>query len=226
MRIWNNIYMNGPAATETNDHGALHFDSNVGDGVNLIDLNIKNNVFTALGAAYAINDDIYDYDRLNTYTLTHNYAYKTSGDIVFRGTGGGSKTYSYQLFSDTGNSGDDYEDCVADLITCASASSDLGTANDNTDETDPQVTNGIPDSGSPLIDGADAITTMLDPDTDFTSSPPSVITMSGDEIGPYGYEDAPPGPGGDTGLWNLLGGGNVLNLGGSQTIELSGATSG
>lgn len=64
--------------------------------------------------------------------------------------------------------------------------------------------------------------TVLDPDTSFLAAPISVITMAADNIGAYGYEVSPPGAGGDTGLYNVLGGTKQRTLGGSDHHTLSG----
>ena len=75
---------------------------------------------------------------------------------------------------------------------------------------------------SDLIDAAQASSfpDRIDPDSDFTTSPPSAITMTGDEIGAMGYEQ--PDPDGETGLYNVLGGTKQLTLGGTKQLTLSG----
>jgi hypothetical protein len=52
------------------------------------------------------------------------------------------------------------------------------------------------------IDAASGTVTLVDPDS---SWPSSVITMIGTERGAFGYEDTPPGAGGDVGLYTILG---------------------
>jgi len=51
-----------------------------------------------------------------------------------------------------------------------------------------------PASGSPLIKAAFDSQTRIKPTSDFTTHPPSVITMSSTEIGPFGYMCYPDDP--------------------------------
>ena len=60
----------------------------------------------------------------------------------------------------------------------------------------------------------------IDPDSTFTPSI-SVITMSDNERGAYGYQDSPPLQG-DTGLYNVIGGTKKRTVGGTKTTILSG----
>jgi hypothetical protein len=73
-----------------------------------------------------------------------------------------------------------------------------------------------------LVDAASATRDIIDPDSTTDSTPIAITTMSADEMGAVGYEDTPPGPGGETGLYNVLGGTTTLGLGGSKTVTLSG----
>lgn len=57
-------------------------------------------------------------------------------------------------------------------------------------------------TSSPCYGNADGTYTLLDPDSTF---PDGVVTMQDDNIGAYGYEDAPP-VSGNVGLYNIYGG--------------------
>jgi len=73
-------------------------------------------------------------------------------------------------------------------------------------------------AGSPCLNNADGTYTLLDPDSVW---PNGVITMLGNEIGSFGYEDSPP-IGGDTGLYGVIGESKTVTLDGTKTLTLSG----
>jgi hypothetical protein len=158
-----------------------------------------------------------------TVTLTGNIAYENGTQDLRVSVGGGTLTFDYNnWYSAAGTvisyQGDTYTS--AQFATYQSEKSqDANGISDNPDFTNAAGNDFTLTSVSPCIDLLPAPVTLLDPDSTW---PSSVVTMQGTELGAFGYEDAPPGAGGDTGLYNVLGGSKQLTLGGSKTSTLSG----
>jgi len=78
------------------------------------------------------------------------------------------------------------------------------------------VSNFAPALGSPLIDTG-VTRTLIDNDSDITSFPFTITTVSANEIGAVAYIDAPPEQG-DTGLYGVIGGTGVIIHGDVQSV--------
>jgi hypothetical protein len=178
----NNLYINGPTTTRFARRSALHLSGDLGVSTNPLDITISNNVFEELGSTYAIYEDIFAWNRVNTFTMQNNYARKATGNLIY---GDGDTTFDYRYFSDTVTSGTDYEDALT---------ARGFTASGNVDETDPEListtagpgNNKSPASGSPLIDNGIDLGTLSGlsfSGTDFTTIPPIVATLDQDDYG-------------------------------------------
>jgi hypothetical protein len=188
LKVLNSTFINGPAVGETGFQSGLKLHGDLGVNTNPFDVTISNDVFEELGDAYAIYEDFFAWDRINTFILQNNYARKASGNLIY---GDMDTTFDYTLFSDTVTSGTDYEDEI-------NARAE-GTASGNVDETDPQLvsTTGGPGNnkgpalGSPLIGtGIDlgSLSAIVFAGTDFTAEPSIVDTRPQDPswwIGAY-----------------------------------------
>jgi hypothetical protein len=154
-----------------------------------------------------INDNVFDLDR-NSATVYPLYA--VDGD-------GSWPTVDYNTFYNASHTNRVYWDDTFDNTEEAgyrtASSSTNGLLN-----TDPDL-DTLGKLKAAVNNGSETVNIFLDPDSTFTPSI-SVVTMEDNERGSWGWQDAPPGAGGDTGLYNVLGGGTV-GLGGSN-ITLSG----
>jgi hypothetical protein len=136
-------------------------------------------------------------------TWNNNMGYKSgaTNEVEIRTTAMSIDSATWVNGTGDNENGQTFADADADPLFTDEASSDFTLA-----------------EGSPAIDAAYASGTRWDPDT---ALPPTDVTeMTENEIGTYGYEGAPPGAGGDTGLYQTLGG-DPMNLGG-DAISLSG----